>query len=81
MKGREWLKGLNLEPVDCYLRVMEVLREEIRRLSRDLRGTADVDEDFRLLMSIPGVGYYVALLVKAEVGDIDRFLSGDYLAS
>jgi len=67
--------------VNCYLRVMEVLREEARRLSRDLRGMADVDEDVRLLTSIPGVGYYIALLMKAEVGDVGRFHSGDHLAS
>ncbi len=27
--------------------------------------------------TIPGVGYYIALLVKAEVEDISRFSSGD----
>jgi len=32
-------------------------------------------------MTIPGVGYYVALLIKAEIGDVHRFKSGDHLAS
>lgn len=32
-------------------------------------------------MTVPGVGYYIALLVKAEVGDVRRFGSGDHLAS
>lgn len=35
----------------------------------------------RLLMTIPGVGYYIALLVKVEIGDLSRFSSGDHLAS
>jgi len=35
-KGVEWLRGLGLEPVDCYLRLMEPLKEEIRLLSREL---------------------------------------------
>ena len=35
----------------------------------------------RLLTTIPGVGYYIALLVKAEIGDIARFRTGDQLAS
>ena len=30
-------------------------------------------------MSIPGVGYYLALLIKAEIGDVSRFKSGDNL--
>ncbi|MEM3549974.1 MAG: transposase [Candidatus Bathyarchaeia archaeon] len=32
-------------------------------------------------MTVPGLGYYLALLVKAEVGDISRFKSGDHLCS
>jgi transposase len=80
-KGREWLEGLGMESVCCYLRVMETLGEEIRRLSLELRHIAAGDEDVRLLMTVPGVGYYIALLVKAEVGDISRFRSGDRLAS
>jgi transposase len=69
-----------MESVRCYLRVMATLGEEIRRLSLELRHIASGDEDVRLLMTIPGVGYYVALLVKAEVGDITRFRSGGHLA-
>jgi len=50
-------------------------------LSRQLRRLARDDEDVRLLMTIPGVGYYLALLVKAEIGDVSRFKSGDHLCS
>ena len=69
----EWLEGLGLEPIGCYLRLMPPLKEEIRRLSRELQLIAAGDEEVRLLMTIPGVGYYTALLVKAEVGEIGRF--------
>ena len=81
LKGLEWLRGLGLEPVDCYLRVMTVLNVEIRRLSLELKHLAGEDEDVQLLMTIPGIGYYTALLVKAEVGDVNRFKSGDHLCS
>lgn len=80
-KGFDWLGSLVLEPVDCYLRVMEVLNGEIRRLSFELRNMAGDDEDVKLLMTIPGLGYYLALLVKAEIGDVNRFKSGDHLCS
>jgi len=47
---------------------LEVLDGEIWLLSRQLRRLArDDDEDVRLLMSIPGVGYYLALLIKASL--------------
>jgi transposase len=81
LKGRKWLEGLGMESILCYLRVMETLGEEVHRLSLELRHIAAGDEDVRLLVTVPGVGYYIALLVKAEVGDIDRFHSGDHLAS
>jgi transposase len=80
-KGAKWLRGLGLDPVDSILRMMSPLMEEIRLLSLELRHNAAGDEDIRLLTSIPGVGYYTAVLVKAEVSDIDRFHSGDQLAS
>jgi transposase len=35
----------------------------------------------RVLMTVPGFGYYLALLVKAEIGDVSRFRSGDHLCS
>ena len=60
--------GSRLGPVDSYLRMMEPLRTEIRLLFLEMRHIAADDEDVRLLTSIPGVGYYIALLVKAEIG-------------
>jgi len=39
---------------------MEVLNVEIRRLRLDLMRLAGLDEDVRLLMTIPGIGYYTA---------------------
>jgi transposase len=80
-EGVEWLRSLGLEPVDCYLRLMDPLKEEVKRVSGDLKRMAGKDADVQLLMTIPGVGYYIAVLVKAEVGEIRRFRDGDRLAS
>ncbi len=81
VKGVEWLRGFGMEPVDCYLRLIEPLKEEVKLVSRDLKRSAGKDAEMQLLMTIPGVGYYVALLVKSEIGDVRRFSSGDHLAS
>lgn len=78
-KGVGWLHSLNLEPIECYLRIMALLSEEIRRLSLQLRRIAGEGEDVRLLTTIPGIGYYTALLVKAEIGDVNRFRTGTQL--
>jgi len=80
-KGVEWLRNLGLEPVDCYLRLMGPLSREVLLLSKELRGMARDDPEVQLLMTIPGVGYYIALLIKAEIGDVGRFSSCDHLAS
>jgi transposase len=37
--------------------------------------------DVKLLMTIPGIGYYSALLVKSEIGDVSRFPFGERLCS
>ena len=80
-KGVEWLHTLDFDPVESYLRVISPLSDEIKRVSKELKETATIDEDVRLLMTIPGVGYYTALLVKREIGDINRFSDGDKLCS
>jgi len=48
---------------------------------KELKGIAGDDPDVRLLMTAPSVGYYIVLLVKAEIGDVGRFSSCDHLAS
>ena len=35
----------------------------------------------KLLTTIPGIGYYSALLIKSEIGEIDRFPNGEKLCS
>jgi transposase len=80
-KGVEWLEGLGNESIDCYLRLMKPFKQEILVLNRELRAIAKDDADVRLLKTIPGIGFYIALLIKAEVGDIGRFKSKDHLAS
>jgi transposase len=80
-KGVEWLHTLNLEPAESYLRIITPLDDEIKLISKSLKEQATIDNDVKLLMTIPGVGYYTALLIKSEVGDINRFSDGDKLCS
>jgi transposase len=81
VKGLEWLRSLQLDAVDSYLPVIQTLTIQVGKLSRELRGMAPQDEDVRLLMTIPGIGYYSALLIKSEIGSISRFPDGEKLCS
>ena len=35
----------------------------------------------KLLMTVPGIGYYSALLIVSEIGDINRFPDSYHLCS
>jgi len=80
-KGVEWLHSLQSDTVESYLPVLSALTVQVERLSKELRNMAPMDEDVRLLMTIPGMGYYSALLVKSEIGEISRFPDGEKLCS
>lgn len=76
--GREWLQVVELRPVhreilDRYLRVLDALETEIKATNARVEREAKADPSARLLMSIPGIGPLTALLVLAEIGDIQRF--------
>jgi transposase len=68
-----------LDAVESYLPVISTLDIQVGKLSRELRMMVSGDEDVRLLMTILGIGYYAALLVKSEVGNVDRFPDGEKL--
>jgi transposase len=80
-RGVEWLRGLNNDSIESYLRILATLDLEIKLLSKELVGIAEHDEDVKLLMTIPGIGYYSAVLMKSEIGDVNRFPFGERLCS
>ena len=67
--------------INGYLRVIESLNEEINTVSKKILLLAQEDEMARLLMTVPGIGYYSALLIVSEVGDINRFPDSYHLCS
>jgi len=80
-EGLELLRSLRLEAVDQLLPVMEALDMQISRISGSLRRMSGEDPRAQLLTTIPGVGYYVAMLLISEIGDISRFPSSEKLCS
>lgn len=77
----EKLKELRNYRIDGYMNVLESLNKEIKNASERIRQIASDDENCRLLMSIPGIGYYSALLIVSEIGDISRFPDSYHLCS
>jgi transposase len=77
----EELKELNDYRINGYLHLIESLDSEIKDVSKKILMLAKEDEMTSLLMTIPGVGYYSALLIVSEIGDINRFLDSYHLCS
>jgi transposase len=59
--------------VQSYLRLIDGLNREIREASRTIKEKAGDNADANLLMTIPGISYYSALLIISEIGEIERF--------
>ena len=78
VKGREWLRGLELplvedETVTAGLRHIEFLDSEIEQVERLIAKEALGSPQIKRLMTVPGVNVICAAIFLAAVGDIRRF--------
>ena len=60
---------------------LEFLEKQCIPLEDNVRKNARMNDDAKLLMSIPGVDCYLASLISSFIGDVNRFPSDDHLAS
>lgn len=67
--------------MQLWRELLEKAREIEDELQAAIEQEAAGDSDCALLESIPGVGAFTALLVKAEIGDIRRFKHSSQLIS
>jgi transposase len=82
----QWLKSLELSGLDRlmldnYLMHLESLNMQIEGVDAEITAKATIDKVVRLLLSLTGVNVYTALLIKSEIGTIDRFPSYKKLVS
>lgn len=70
---------------EAILRVQMGLGEEEKRLQaeirKELKEEPQIQEQVRLLETIPGVGFFSAVLMVVELWDIERFRDEKHLAS
>jgi transposase len=76
--GMAFLKGVELKPprrkaLEQYLAIFDALNHNIGEMDTLLKEKADITQEVKWLISIPGVGFYTALLMQSEIGDISRF--------
>lgn len=81
-----WLKNLTLRPcyrqeIDGYLRIADALKSSIDEITEKIKGEVAESSQAQLLMGIPGISYYSALLILSEIGEIERFPDAKRLCS
>ena len=82
----EWLRGLCLGFMDdailrSDLALLEALDGQVDAIEAKIAALAVEDQRTRLLMTMTGVGYFTAMLIVSEVGDVGRFRSEKAFAS
>lgn len=85
-KSIQWLESLDLPmcdkfELDQYIAVLRHLTIKINETQERITEIAEEDPYARLLMTHPGISYYGALMITAEIGDIRRFSSSKHLIS
>ncbi len=79
--GRDHLKSLHIAAVDDYLDSIEFLDAKIKELDGEIKEQALQDKYAKLLVTVPGISYYGALLISSEIADINRFPDPEHLCS
>jgi transposase len=79
-KGMVWLKGLDLShpcgTLLCrLLAAYDALDAQVRQSDRLVAELFAVDDDCQRLAKTPGIGTFFSVLIKTEVGTIERFHS------
>lgn len=77
--GILWLRNLKNYEVDGLLKIWELLDQEESSVKKKIEKIAKQKEETVLLQSIPGIAYYGATIIYAEIGDIDRFPTEKHL--
>ena len=84
--GRDMLRKADLSRqqrylLDNHLQQLDLLVSQVVDVERGLAKMAQDDPAARSLMHIKGIGFYSALVILSEIGDITRFPTSKHLTS
>lgn len=85
-KGTEWLKAVKVSDIDRmaidnYLEQLALLRKQIADLEKEMARICVKDKRIELLMTVPGIGFVIAITIIAEVVDMKRFRDAEKLVA
>jgi len=84
--SRTLLEDFSLSPTEGYvledlLDEVDFFTQKIKELDKKLKKLAKDHDLVWILLSVPGISVYSALVILSEIGDITRFPSAKHLAS
>ena len=68
-----WMRSLDIPTVNSCLDCLENIQAQIEEINIQLMREFERRPDAQLIATIPGIGFYGALLIHAEIDDIRRF--------
>jgi transposase len=64
----------------CLLRELDMVESQIQRIAKRMKKVFSKTEQIKRLMTLPGVGFILAVAIANEIGDISRFATAERLA-
>jgi len=80
-KSIDWMRSLGIPTVSSCLNCLENVQAQIEEMNIQLLDEYNRRPDAQLIATIPGIGFYGALLIHAEIDDISRFSNPEKLCA
>ncbi len=64
----------------CLLRELDMVESQIKRIEKRMKKSFSKTEEVKRLMTLPGIGFILAVVIANEIGDICRFSTAQKLA-
>ena len=85
-QGRRFLEELELPPasravLESSLKLLDEVIRHIQDVEKWMEKNIEEDAIVRLLQTIPGIGLILAYVIRAEIGEINRFPTARHLRS
>lgn len=67
------MRNIYKEEIESLTNLAEKITGQIEIFEEKIKEEAKIDSDTKILMSIPGISFFSALLIMSEIGDYNRF--------
>lgn len=74
-RGMTYLKKMNDERINTFLRLFDSVEKETKDLDKNMSELNTLSKETKLLQTMPGIGEYASKVIMSEIGNINRFPS------